>query len=79
MASVHAPVEAQTGERDLDFSLEFLIGRATAVFGTRDEALRWLGTPIPALNYSTPMSVLGSFEGSRRVEDVLGQIEHGIW
>ena len=60
-------------------ALESVIDRATEVIGDRDEAMRWLGTPIRALDYATPISLLGSSEGTARVEDVLGQMEHGVW
>jgi hypothetical protein len=58
---------------------EELIVRAIEVLGSRDEAMRWLGTPVRALNLATPISILGSKEGVERVNDVLGQMEHGIW
>jgi putative toxin-antitoxin system antitoxin component (TIGR02293 family) len=56
-----------------------VITRATEVIGDSDEAMRWLGTPVRALDYATPISLLGTGEGARRVEDVLGQMEHGVW
>jgi len=65
--------------RGPQLALESVIDRATEVIGDRDEAMRWLGTPIRALDYATPISLLGSSEGTARVEDVLGQMEHGVW
>jgi putative toxin-antitoxin system antitoxin component (TIGR02293 family) len=56
-----------------------MIDRATEVIGDRDEAMRWLGTPVRVLDFATPISLLGTSEGTRRVEDVLGQMEHGVW
>jgi putative toxin-antitoxin system antitoxin component (TIGR02293 family) len=56
-----------------------MIDRAIEVIGNRDEAMRWLGTPVAGLDYATPISLLGTSEGARRVEDVLGQMEHGVW
>jgi putative toxin-antitoxin system antitoxin component (TIGR02293 family) len=56
-----------------------IIDRATAVIGERDAAMRWLGTPVRALDFATPISVLGTAKGAALVEDVLGQIEHGVW
>jgi putative toxin-antitoxin system antitoxin component (TIGR02293 family) len=55
------------------------IARATEVLGDRDAAFRWLGTPVPALDYATPISVLGTPHGVTRVNDVLMQMEHGVW
>jgi putative toxin-antitoxin system antitoxin component (TIGR02293 family) len=53
--------------------------RATEVLGGEDEALRWLGSPIRALDFATPISLLGSDAGVQRVIDLLGQMECGIW
>ena len=55
------------------------VARATEVLGDQDAALRWLGTPIAALDYATPVSVLGTPQGVTRVNDVLTQMEHGVW
>lgn len=55
------------------------IERATAVLGGTDEALHWLGTPIAFLSYATPISLLGTKGGLTRVDDLLTQIEHGVW
>jgi putative toxin-antitoxin system antitoxin component (TIGR02293 family) len=56
-----------------------LIGRASEVIGDKNEALRWMGTPIRALDFATPISLLSTKKGAQRVNDVLGQMEHGIW
>lgn len=58
---------------------ESIIERAVEVVGDRVEAMRWLGTPVRALGFATPISVLATREGALRVMDVLGQMEHGIW
>ncbi len=55
------------------------VARATDVFGREDAAFRWLGTPVAALDYATPISCLGTHRGVMRVNDVLTQIEHGVW
>jgi len=55
------------------------VARATEVFGNEDAAFRWLGTPVAALDYATPISCLGTHQGAMRVNDVLTQIEHGVW
>ncbi|MDX2150299.1 MAG: antitoxin Xre/MbcA/ParS toxin-binding domain-containing protein [Bryobacteraceae bacterium] len=62
-----------------DAALNSVINRAIEVIGDREEAMRWLGTPVRALDYVTPISLLGTEEGTTRVEDVLGQMEHGVW
>jgi putative toxin-antitoxin system antitoxin component (TIGR02293 family) len=59
--------------------LNQMVTRASEVLGTRDEALRWLGTPVRALNFATPIALVGTEEGAQRVRTVLGQMEHGVW
>jgi hypothetical protein len=55
------------------------VARATEVFGEEEAAFRWLGRPVAALDYATPISCLGTDQGAMRVNDVLTQIEHGVW
>jgi uncharacterized protein (DUF2384 family) len=55
------------------------IARAIEVLGSRAEALRWLSSPVRALDSATPFSMLGTPEGVERVNNVLGQIEHGVF
>ena len=55
------------------------VARAKEVFGDEDAAFRWLGTPVAALDYATPISCLGTPQGAMRVNDVLTQIEYGVW
>jgi putative toxin-antitoxin system antitoxin component (TIGR02293 family) len=52
---------------------------AAEVLGSRDEAMRWLGTPIRGLSFATPISLLSTEEGIERVTVILGQMEHGVW
>jgi hypothetical protein len=58
--------------------LEEVLERATDVIGTREEALRWLGTPVRALNYATPISLLSDDAGADKVLGVLTNLENGI-
>ena len=74
----HNP-QVSLGAPSPEISVESVIDRAIEVMGDRDEAMRWLGTPVRALDYATPISLLGTSEGATRVEDVLGQMEHGVW
>lgn len=64
---------------ELNRVVESTIERAVEVIGDRDRALRWMGTPIPALDYATPISVLNREGGEVQVLDVLGRIEHGVY
>jgi len=56
-----------------------VVARAVEVLGTSEKALRWLNAPIRSLGDQAPVSLLSSPEGMARVEDALGQIEHGVW
>ncbi len=60
-------------------SMNAVVERATAVIGTREKALRWLGTPVRALKFATPISLLGSAAGQQAVLTVLGRLEHGVF
>jgi uncharacterized protein (DUF2384 family) len=53
--------------------------RAGEVFHNRDMALKWLRQANPALAGRTPLQVIGRPEGRAEVEDLLGQIQHGIF
>jgi len=65
--------------------------RATeAGYGNRDSALEWLRRPNPRLDSElrnvlfaqggrTPMSLLTTEVGARMVEELLGQIQHGMY
>lgn len=58
--------------------LDRVLERATDVIGTREEALRWLGTPVRALNYATPISLLLDDASVDRVLAALTNLENGI-
>lgn len=62
-----------------DNAVNQVIDRATEVIGNREEAMRWLGTPVRGLDFATPISLLATEEGTERVNDILGQMEHGVW
>jgi len=57
---------------------ETVINRAIEVIGDSAAAMRWLGTPVPALEYATPISLLDNPEGQASVLRVLTQLEHGV-
>lgn len=70
--SLHLSDEPESGVQEV-------IDRATEVIGNREDAMRWLGTPVRGLDFATPISLLTTEEGAERVNDILGQMEHGIW
>jgi putative toxin-antitoxin system antitoxin component (TIGR02293 family) len=55
-----------------------VLDRAVEVIGDKNAALRWMGTPVQALDYSTPVSLLGTRKGREAVMVVLGRLEHGV-
>ena len=55
-----------------------ILRRAAEVIGSEDAAMRWMGTPVRALNYATPISMLHDESGFEAVRVVLGRLEHGI-
>jgi putative toxin-antitoxin system antitoxin component (TIGR02293 family) len=59
--------------------IDEVIGYATEVIGNREKAMLWLGAPVRGLDFATPISLLATKEGVERVNEILGQMEHGIW
>ena len=56
-----------------------VLSSAEAVYGSRDRALAWLRKPIARLEDRSPLSLLKTDTGSRIVEEVLIQIDEGIY
>jgi hypothetical protein len=52
--------------------------RAAEVLGEKSAAMRWLGTPVRALGFATPISLLHDHKGREEVLTVLGRLEHGV-
>ena len=59
--------------------LDAVTTRATEVIGDQEKVLRWLGTPISALGYATPISKLKDEAGVEEVMSVLDALEQGVW
>jgi len=59
-------------------SIDAVIERAVEVIGDRDVAMRWLGTPVPALDYATPISLMSKPHGRFEVVAALTRLEHGV-
>lgn len=55
-----------------------LVQRAADVLGPKRVA-EWMQTSIASLGGRTPYSLLGSKQGRKRVDAVLGRIEHGVY
>lgn len=52
---------------------------AASVYAGRDRALDWLRKPNPRLDHRTPLSLLKTDTGSRIVEELLVQIDEGMF
>ena len=52
---------------------------AVRVFTNNERARRWLEKPNGAFEGRTPLTLLRTETGSRMVEDLLGQIDHGFF
>jgi putative toxin-antitoxin system antitoxin component (TIGR02293 family) len=56
-----------------------IIALAEQVFGNRDKALTWLRSTDDRINERTPLSMLHTESGGRLVENMLWQIDEGIY
>jgi putative toxin-antitoxin system antitoxin component (TIGR02293 family) len=56
-----------------------VLARTEAVYRTRERALAWLRRPNPRLDGRTPLSLLKTDTGSRIVEELLVQIDEGMF
>lgn len=52
---------------------------AEEVYGSREEALRWLRQPTPRLKNRAPVDLLNTGDGGRMVEELLTQIDEGMF
>jgi putative toxin-antitoxin system antitoxin component (TIGR02293 family) len=53
--------------------------QAVRVFGGAEQAREWLAKPMRRFENRTPMQMLRTEVGGRMVEEMLGQIEHGMF
>jgi len=66
-------------ETDKALRLERIATLADRVFGDPGKAHRWLRQPKSLLDGATPLAFLASEAGARAVEQMLHQIDHGIF
>jgi putative toxin-antitoxin system antitoxin component (TIGR02293 family) len=78
--SVDVPVMqfSQAPRWHIEADIAPIIRRAIEVIGDREEAMRWLGTPVRALDYATPISCIHDPISRQKVLSVLTQLEHGV-
>ncbi len=56
-----------------------LMGLATQVLETPENARLWLGMPKKGLGGAVPLKYAETEFGARQVEDLLGRIEYGVY
>jgi putative toxin-antitoxin system antitoxin component (TIGR02293 family) len=56
-----------------------VLSLAEAIYGSRERALAWLRKPNPRLDDRVPLSLLKTDTGSRIVEELLVQIDEGMF
>lgn len=71
------PLDADQGGRA--WTLARILAKATDVFGTQQEAERWLDRPALALDGRRPLDLLGTPVGVGMVEDLLVRLEFGVY
>lgn len=56
-----------------------ILAKATAVFGSQEEAEKWLERPAIGLNQRRPIDLLATPAGVEMVEDFLTRLEYGVY
>jgi putative toxin-antitoxin system antitoxin component (TIGR02293 family) len=67
------------GESDRIMRIARLLSQAESVYGSRERALNWLRRPHPRLNNRSPLEMSKTETGSRIVEELLVQIDEGMF
>ena len=75
MASRRTRLTSEETEKTL--RAQYLFEQAVAVFGSEEEARRWLTNPAYGLEDQRPIDLLDTEPGAMRVRDYLGAIECG--
>jgi putative toxin-antitoxin system antitoxin component (TIGR02293 family) len=68
-----------TAEIDRALRLARIRLQALRTFGAAEKADRWLRKPSPALSSQTPLTLLKTETGAQKVQEIMGQIAHGIF
>jgi putative toxin-antitoxin system antitoxin component (TIGR02293 family) len=74
---VPKPLDAQQSARVWNFAE--VLGRATRVFGSQEDAEQWLQQPAIGLDQRRPIDLLKTPTGSKTVETFLERLEHGVY
>ncbi len=73
----HTRLSAEESDRTVRLARVF--ANAADTLGTPEKASSWLQTPNTVLEGQTPLDLLDTDTGVRRVETVLGRIEYGLY
>ena len=73
----HQPLSKE--ESDKAVRVARIAAMAEQVFGEPERAWRWLRKPKRRFEGKTPLEMLASEAGARLVEEMIGQIDHGIF
>jgi len=66
-------------ESDRIARLARIFGKAFELFGSQEAAREWLKSPSHAMSGETPIAFCDTEIGARMVEDLIGQIDHGVF
>ena len=66
-------------ESDKAVRVARITAMAEQVFGEPERAWRWLRKPKQRFEAKTPIEMLATEAGARLVEEMIGQIDHGIF
>lgn len=58
---------------------ERILKQAAVVFGGIDRARNWMGTPRNCFAGRSPIEMLKTHQGAEAVEEMLGQIDEGMF
>lgn len=61
------------------WKLAEVLAKATAVFGSKEEAEQWLERPAAGLDQRRPIDLLATPAGVQLVEDFLVRLEYGVY
>jgi putative toxin-antitoxin system antitoxin component (TIGR02293 family) len=61
------------------WKLAEVLAKATAVFGSKEEAEQWLERPATGLDQRRPIDLLATPAGVQLVEDFLVRLEYGVY
>jgi len=73
----HQPLSRE--ESDKAVRVARVTVKAEQVFGEPERAWRWLREPKRRFNGKSPIELLATDAGARLVEEMIGQIEHGMF